>query len=110
MIYRGKQATENCPESVGRLLKSTYPSIQLMYAGPDEPVQVNEETLARVDVFAQPGGPGMSPSRSRYQQATFEYTLTCRTFLETSLTLRYRKMSMKRGPKSKNGRPPSVLS
>ena len=65
MIYRGKQATENCPESVGRLLKSTYPNIQLTYAGPGEPVQVNEETLARVNVFAQPGGPGMSASHFR---------------------------------------------
>jgi hypothetical protein len=66
MIYRGKQATENCPESVGRLLKSTYPNIQLKYAGPDEPMQINEKTLALVDVFAQPGGPGVSASRSRY--------------------------------------------
>ena len=65
MIYRGKQATENCPESVGRLLKSTCPNIQLTYAGPGESVQVTEETLARVNVFAQPGGPGMSASHFR---------------------------------------------
>lgn len=60
MIYRGKQASEGCPESVGELLNSTYPNIQLTYAGPDEAVQINAETLGRVDIFAQPGGPGMS--------------------------------------------------
>lgn len=60
MIYRGKQATENCPESVGQLLRSAYPNIEITYAGPDELVQINEETLAGVDVYAQPGGPGMS--------------------------------------------------
>lgn len=60
MIYRGKQATENCPESVGDLLTFAYPKMQLTYAGPDELIQINEETLARVDVYAQPGGPGMS--------------------------------------------------
>lgn len=62
MIYRGKNSTEECPESVARLFKSTFPSkgaVKITYAGPDERVQINANTLSRVDVFAQGGGPGM---------------------------------------------------
>ena len=59
MIYRGKNASENCPESVGHLFKSTFPKVKVTYAGPDEKVKINAETLSQVDVFAQPGGPGM---------------------------------------------------
>lgn len=61
MIYRGKNATEECPESVARLFKSTFSksNVEIIYAGPDEKVPINGDTLSRVDVFAQPGGPGM---------------------------------------------------
>lgn len=59
MIYRGKSATEECPESVARLLKSTFPNrVKITYAGPDEKVKINAQTLSHVDLFAQPGGPG----------------------------------------------------
>lgn len=59
MIYRGKSATEECPESVARLLKSTFPNqVKITYAGPDEKVKINAHTLSHVDLFAQPGGPG----------------------------------------------------
>lgn len=78
MIYRGKQASENCPESVAQLLKSAYPNIQITFAGPDEAVEINEETLARVDVFAQPGGPGKSSSHiiSHHPSLSSQRTLT----------------------------------
>lgn len=59
MIYRGKNASENCPESVGHLFKSTFPKVKITYAGPDEKVKINADTLSQTDVFAQPGGPGM---------------------------------------------------
>lgn len=60
MIYRGANSTEECPESIARLFKSTFPKSKLKttYAGPDEKVQITADTLSRVDVFAQPGGPG----------------------------------------------------
>lgn len=59
MIYRGKSATEECPESVARLLKSTFPNrVKITYAGPDEKVKINAQTLSHIDLFAQPGGPG----------------------------------------------------
>ena len=59
MIYRGKMASENCPESVGHLFRSTFPKVKVTYAGPDEKVKINADTLNQVDVFAYPGGPGM---------------------------------------------------
>ena len=59
MIYRGKSATEQCPESVALLLRSTFPNrVKITYAGPDEAVKINAHTLKHVDLFAQPGGPG----------------------------------------------------
>jgi hypothetical protein len=61
MIYRGKNASENCPESVGHLFKSTFPKVKVTYAGPAEKVKINADTLSQVDVFAQPGGPGKCP-------------------------------------------------
>ena len=67
MIYRGKNASEQCPESVGRLFKSTFPKVKLTYAGPDEKVKINAETLSQVDVFAQPGGPGMCSNKTNSQ-------------------------------------------
>ena len=59
MIYRGANSSENCPESVAALFKSTFPNVTITYAGPDEQVKITAETLSQVDVFAQPGGPGM---------------------------------------------------
>lgn len=62
MIYRGKAACEGCPESVETLLKQAYPTIDVIFAGPDEATHINSETLAQVEIFVQPGGPGMSTS------------------------------------------------
>jgi hypothetical protein len=58
MIYRGKNASPNCPESVARLFKRTFPNVIITYAGPDEKVPINAGTLSGADVFAVPGGPG----------------------------------------------------
>jgi hypothetical protein len=59
MIYRGKSSCDGCPESVQDLLETAYPNIDVVFAGPKEKIQVNAETLFQVDVFVQPGGPGM---------------------------------------------------
>ena len=58
MIYRGKNACEECPESIAELFKCTFPEVQITYAGPDEDVQINADTLSQVDAFVQPGGDG----------------------------------------------------
>ena len=59
MIYRGKNSCEECPESIAELFKCTFPKVQITYAGPDEDVQINADTLSQADVYVQPGGPGM---------------------------------------------------
>lgn len=59
MIYRGASTCEDCPETVGRLLKEIYPKINIIFAGPDEDTQINAATLKNVDVFAQGGGDSM---------------------------------------------------
>jgi hypothetical protein len=58
MIHRGPSACEDCPETVGRMLKEIYPNIKVIFAGPHEDTQVNATTLGNVQVFAQGGGDG----------------------------------------------------
>lgn len=59
MIYRGTSGCEGCSESVQVLLESAYPDINVTFAGPDEDVQINAESLHQVDIFVQPGGPDL---------------------------------------------------
>jgi len=68
MIYRGKAACEGCPKSVETLLKQVYPTIDVIFAGPDEATHINSETLAQVEIFVQPGGPGMSVPVTPYSE------------------------------------------
>ncbi|KAH0174710.1 hypothetical protein KCU67_g625, partial [Aureobasidium melanogenum] len=59
MIYRGTNGCEGCSESVQALLESAYPDINITFAGPDEEVKINAETLNDMDMFVQPGGPDL---------------------------------------------------
>jgi hypothetical protein len=59
MIYRGKSSCDGCPESIQNLLETAYPNINVVFAGPKEKTRINAETLSQVDIFVQPGGPGM---------------------------------------------------
>ncbi|CAD0109391.1 unnamed protein product [Aureobasidium uvarum] len=59
MIYRGTNGCEGCSESVQVLLGSAYPGIEVVFAGPDEDVKINAETLRHMDMFVQPGGPDL---------------------------------------------------
>jgi hypothetical protein len=59
MIYRGKSSCDRCPESIQNLLETAYPNINVVFAGPKEKTRINAETLSQVDIFIQPGGPGM---------------------------------------------------
>jgi hypothetical protein len=99
MIYRGKMASENCPESVGHLFKSTFPKVKVTYAGPDEKVKINADTLSQVDVFAYPGGPGMW---SRHTNSQRKHT--------QELTNTNHKTSTKHGKKLNTTHPLSVTS
>jgi len=68
MIYRGKATREGCPESVETLLKQAYPTIDVVFAGPDEATHINSETLGQVEIFVQPGGPGMLVPTTPYSE------------------------------------------
>ncbi|KAG9945051.1 hypothetical protein KCU85_g7549, partial [Aureobasidium melanogenum] len=59
MIYRGTNGCEGCSESVQALLESAYPDINITFAGPDEEVKINADTLRDMDMFVQPGGPDL---------------------------------------------------
>jgi len=68
MIYRGQAACEGCPESVETLLKQAYPTIDIIFAGPDEATHISSETLGQVEIFVQPGGPGMLVPTTPYSE------------------------------------------
>lgn len=61
LVYRdtsGKTASTGRPESISDLLVVASPNINVTFAVPTEDVQLHADTLSRVDIFAQPGGPG----------------------------------------------------
>jgi glutamine amidotransferase-like uncharacterized protein len=78
MIYRGANSTDQCPESVARLFKRTFPKVAITYAGPSEKVQINADSLSRVDVFAQPGGPDVDDA----MEEANAYAPALRSFVE----------------------------
>jgi glutamine amidotransferase-like uncharacterized protein len=53
VIYRGPATSSGCPESVAALLENNY---QIVYAGPSEDVDIDEETLSTAKLYVQPGG------------------------------------------------------
>jgi hypothetical protein len=57
LVYRGPTASEGLPESRRDLLVASH-SNNVTFAGPNEPVKINAESLSYVDILAQPGGPG----------------------------------------------------
>lgn len=70
LVYRGPAACDGCPEAVAGLLASFPPrGFGVAFAGPGEAVDVDEASLAGVDVFAFPGGPGASSSSSAVPHA-----------------------------------------
>jgi hypothetical protein len=63
LVYRDSPAVtcEECPETIARLLESSSNHFNVSFAGPKD-VDVNEDSLRDVTVFAFPGGPGrLSP-------------------------------------------------
>jgi hypothetical protein len=58
LVYRGPTASEGLPESLRDLLVASRHNINVTFAGPNEPVKINAESLSNADILAQPGGPG----------------------------------------------------
>lgn len=56
VVYRGEAGCEGCSEAVGEMLEKSKFRFKVVYAGPSEAVQVNDETLRAAIVYAQPGG------------------------------------------------------
>ncbi|CRG86454.1 putative protein C23C11,06c [Talaromyces islandicus] len=76
LIYRGPAACDGCPESVAALLQSSSSNFEVEYAGPNEEIDINAESLSDVDLFVQPGGGDLKPGwkhTKKYKNAIREY-------------------------------------
>lgn len=58
LVYRGAASCDGCSEAVKALLETSKFGFQVMFVGPKESLQVDDATLAKATVYAQPGGDG----------------------------------------------------
>ncbi|RGP77155.1 biotin ligase [Fusarium longipes] len=77
VVYRGPASSPGCPEAIGNLLESSSSRFKVVYAGPNEPVDVTDETLQGAIVYAHGGGPNWEKA---YRQ-TKRYQKTIRKFV-----------------------------
>ncbi|KAH6877169.1 hypothetical protein B0T10DRAFT_464871 [Thelonectria olida] len=68
LVYRGPAACDGCPEAVAQLLESSPWKFKVTYVGPDEDVDVDEDSLKGVDVYAQAGGPDLDDAYRRLKR------------------------------------------
>ncbi|KAH8705807.1 hypothetical protein BGW36DRAFT_435816 [Talaromyces proteolyticus] len=76
LIYRGPAACDGCPESVAAILESSSSKFVVKYAGPNEEIDINAESLNEVDLFVQPGGGDLEPGwkhTKKYKKAIRDY-------------------------------------
>jgi glutamine amidotransferase-like uncharacterized protein len=59
LVYRGPAACDGCPEAVAHLLKTSSSNFDVTYVGPED-TNITAEVLKSADIFAQPGGGGVS--------------------------------------------------
>jgi glutamine amidotransferase-like uncharacterized protein len=62
LVYRGPAALPGCPESVAALLRGSPSRFRTLYVGPHERHAVTPRTLARAELYAQPGGGSLGPA------------------------------------------------
>ena len=55
-IYRGPAGCPDCSENVKTALQRLDPNYQIDFVGADEPIDITPQTLARYDLYVQPGG------------------------------------------------------
>ena len=55
-IYRGPAGCADCSENVKTALLRLNPNYQVDFVGADEPIDITAHTLARYDLYVQPGG------------------------------------------------------
>ncbi|WP_083471138.1 MULTISPECIES: BPL-N domain-containing protein [unclassified Rhodococcus (in: high G+C Gram-positive bacteria)] len=56
LVYRGPASQPGCPEAVADLLSSSAWNFDVHFVGPDEKLQIDEQTLHSAALYAQPGG------------------------------------------------------
>ena len=55
-IYRGPAGCEDCSENVAKALQRVDPNYRIDFVGADESIDITPQTLARYDLYVQPGG------------------------------------------------------
>lgn len=55
-IYRGPAGCEGCSENVKTALLRVRPNAQIDFVGADESIDITPQSLARYDLYVQPGG------------------------------------------------------
>ncbi|KAB0569757.1 hypothetical protein C9383_03355 [Pseudomonas palleroniana] len=55
-IYRGPAGCDDCSENVANALRRLNPEYQIDYVGAQEATDITPQTLARYDLYVQPGG------------------------------------------------------
>ena len=55
-IYRGPAGCPDCSENVKTALQRLNPNYQIDFVGAGEPIDITPHTLARYDLYVQPGG------------------------------------------------------
>lgn len=56
LVYRGPAGCQGCSEAVAAVLETSKYQFRVEYVGPNEPLQLNAETLKHAILYAQPGG------------------------------------------------------
>ena len=60
LVYRGPAACDGCPEALAHLLRTAPSKFNVSYVGPKETIKLNRKSLSETDMYAQPGGGGVS--------------------------------------------------
>jgi hypothetical protein len=60
LVYRGPAACDGCPEAVAHLLRTSPSQFNVTFVGPNEDVDITNQSLGQADAYCQPGGGGKS--------------------------------------------------
>ncbi|KAH7020861.1 uncharacterized protein B0I36DRAFT_353601 [Microdochium trichocladiopsis] len=82
IVYRGPASSEGCPEAIANLLgngstsTTTTTTFDVIFAGPNEPLDVTPETLRGAALYAHGGGPDLDEAYDltrQYEDAIREF-------------------------------------
>lgn len=55
-VYKGEASCDRCSETVKSAIEKTGIKCQVDFVGPDEEIDITENTLSHYDIYVQPGG------------------------------------------------------